>query len=92
MNDNYYILVKKIDQFIRKYYLNQIIKGGIYCLAVIVLFYLLFTVIEYFAYFDSTVRSILFYAYLIINIYIIGKFIFYPVLKLIKIGKVLSYE
>ncbi|MCK4406866.1 MAG: hypothetical protein KAV44_04270 [Bacteroidales bacterium] len=92
MNDNYYILIKKIDQFIRKYYLNQIIKGGIYCLAVIVLFYLLFTVIEYFAYFDSTVRSILFYAYLIINIYIIGKFIFYPVLKLIKIGKVLSYE
>ena len=92
MNDSYYILIKKLDQFIRKYYLNQIIKGGIYFLAVILLFYLLFTVIESFAYFDSTVRSILFYAYLLINIFIIGKFIFYPVLKLIKIGKILSYE
>ena len=43
MGDNYNILIKKLDEFIRKYYKNLVLKGFIYSLAVLMVFYLLVT-------------------------------------------------
>jgi len=28
--DNYQLLITKLDQFIRKFYVNQLIRGGLY--------------------------------------------------------------
>jgi len=92
LTDNYQILIKKLDTFIRKYYKNQLIKGGIYFISIFVLFFLVFNIAEYFGHFNVSVRTALFYAYLLLNLLILYRFIIVPVLKLFQIGKVISHE
>ena len=63
MKDNYQLLIEKLDAFIRKYYKNQLIRGTIYSFTLSLAFYLLVTSIEYFAHFNTGLRTTLFYAF-----------------------------
>lgn len=92
MADNYRILIKKLDSFIRKYYKNQIIKGLVYTIALLVVFFLVVTLLEYFAWFGSGERAVIFYLYLIISFVVLLKFIFVPLFKLFRIGKIISHQ
>lgn len=92
MEDAYHILIGKLDEFIRKYYRNQIIRGVLYAISTLVAFYLLLNVVEYFAYFPTGVRAAMFWSFILINAVIIIKYIGIPVFRLFKIGKRLSHE
>lgn len=92
MSNNYNILIKKLDAFIKKYYKNQIIKGLIYSLAALLVFFLVVTLLEYFAWFSTTGRTVIFYLYLAVGIFIIFKLIFIPLFKLFRIGKIISHQ
>lgn len=92
MPDSYSILIQKLDEFTRKYYKNQLIKGGLYCLALLLIFYLVVNLFEYFGHFGITARTIIFYIYLLLNILILWKFVIVSLLKLYKIGKLISDE
>ena len=92
MKDQYYILISKLDRFIRKYYKNQLIKGAIYSLSLLLLFFLAINIIEYFGQFSTAVRTSLVLFYFVVGLFVIGKFIMIPVFKLIKIGKQISHE
>jgi hypothetical protein len=92
MNDNYNLLIDKLDAFIRKYYTNQLIRGGLYSIALLGSFFLIFTQLESFAWFSVSVRTILFYCYLIGGLALISRFIIWPLLKLYKAGKRISHE
>ncbi len=92
MTDNYTILIGKLDAFIRKYYKNQIIRGLLYSVAMLLLFFLTITLLEYFAWFGTTFRTIIFYVYLIVSGIIIFELILIPVFKLFKIGKIISHK
>lgn len=91
-SSNHKELINKLDEFIRKYYKNQLIKGVLYSSAVLLAAFLTVTLIEYFGEFNSYVRSALFFGYLTLLLFLLGKFIAIPILKLNKIGDVLSYE
>jgi len=90
--DNYSLLISKIDEFIRKYYKNSLIRGAIYSIALLVVLYILFITLEYFSYFTPTIRTVLFYTYIAASCAIIWKLIAVPLLKLRRIGKVISYD
>ncbi len=90
--DNYTLLLRKLDEFIRKYYRNQLIRGAIYFIAVFILFYLLVTITEYFARFGTITRTILFYAYFLINALILWNLVIIPLFKLFRFGKIISHE
>lgn len=92
MNDQYQILVEKLDEFIRKYYKNQMIRGLLYFLAVSSLFFLMVIIIEYIANFDIGVRTFLFYLFSSINVIIIWRLILIPFFRLLRIGNIISYE
>ncbi|HNX42929.1 MAG TPA: hypothetical protein PKI35_00720 [Bacteroidales bacterium] len=92
MENNYYLLLRKIDAFIRKYYKNQLIRGAIYSLALLALFFILISALEYFSWFSTTIRTILFYSYLTATAFILGRFVIIPLLKLRRIGKIISHE
>lgn len=92
MTDNYQILIHKLDSFIRKYYKNQIIKGFIYSISALLVFFLSITLLEYFAWLGTTARTILFYLYLTISFLIVFKLILIPVFKLFRIGKIISHQ
>ena len=86
------ILILKLDEFIRKYYKNQLIKGLLYTSGLLVAAFLFLVVAEYFAEFGTTTRTILFYSFLIASSFVLFKYIVIPVLKLNKLGSVISYD
>lgn len=92
MPDSYQILVQKLDEFIRKYYKNLLIRGAIYSLASIFIFYILIVILEYLGHFGVIIRSLLFYLFIITNTAILVLFFIKPLLKLYRIGKIISHE
>ena len=50
--NNYELLIQKLDEFIRKYYTNLLIRGAIYSLSLLLLSFLSITLLEYFGNFD----------------------------------------
>jgi len=92
MNDSYQILIQKLDSFIRKYYKNLIIRGVIYSIATLLIFYLSAALLEYFAWMNTGARTFLFYTYLIISVFILISLIFLPIFKLFRIGKIISHR
>jgi hypothetical protein len=89
---NYNILVNKLDEFIRKYYKNQLIRGSIYFFSTAILFLIIIATVEYFGHFGATIRTIIFYTYIILNAVIITKLAVIPLLNLNKIGKFISHN
>lgn len=92
MNENYRFLIDKLDQFIRRYYKNQIIRGIIYSVALLLLFFLVISLLEYLGHFGIMVRTILFYGFMAGIAFILGKFIAVPMFKLYRIGQTISHE
>lgn len=92
LNDNYSLLIRKLDEFIRKFYLNQIIRGILYSSAVILALFLLFNFLEYEFFFGKTVRKLIFFSFLFTSIASLGYWVILPLSKYLKLGKVISHE
>ncbi len=92
MADNNNILIEKLDGFIKKYYKNQLLKGLILFVSFLLAMFLVVSLLEYFAYFNTVVRTALFYTYIIANGVVLWRFIVIPIFHLYKIGKTISYE
>jgi len=82
--------MSKLDQFIRKYYKNLMLKGAILVPGILVLSYLIVSLLENFGHFNTIVRTILFYLFIISNLTVVSFFIIIPLLKLYKIGQRIS--
>lgn len=88
----YSLLIEKLDQFIRKYYLNQLIKGSLYTLATVLILFISFNLLEYFFYFGTSVRKFIFYSFLLTVVGIGIYFILIPLFHYFKLGKLISHE
>lgn len=92
MQSNYDILIKNLDAFIRKYYTNLVIRGSLYALTSLLVLYLIIAVTEYFAHLSSGVRAFLFFSFVLFNGIVTAKLIILPLLKMYKLGSVISHE
>src|SRR5689334_18187302 len=90
--DNYQILISKLDAFIRKYYKNQLIRGGIYAFTLGLAFYLIVTMMESAGHFNTVMRTVLFYSFVAGTLFILWRFVAIPLFHLYKIGHVISHE
>jgi len=72
--------------------LNLIIKGTIFSLGLIVLLFLVVNIFEYLSWSGTTTRTVLFYIFVVTALFILIYYIIIPVLKLIKLGKNISYK
>jgi hypothetical protein len=86
------ILINKLDQFIRKYYKNRLIKGGLWTLTLITAFYLVFVGLELAFHFSQGVRMTLFFSFVALALFLLTRFIVIPILQLIRIGKIISHD
>ncbi|HEU4718675.1 MAG TPA: DUF4175 family protein [Bacteroidia bacterium] len=89
---SYELLLGKLDEFIRKYYKNMLIRGMLYAVGILLAGYLVFTVSEYFGHFDTSVRTVLFYSFIGATLFVLGRFVALPLFKLNRIGKIISHE
>ena len=85
-------LLNKLDAFIRKYYRNQVIRGSLISLGLLSAGVLVIAFAEFFARFDTLGRTILFYSYLAVLLYSVLILLASPLLKLFRLGKIISYE
>ena len=91
-NNSYINLIQKLDLFIRKYYVNQLFRGSLYFIGLIVAYFLIINILEGSFYFDKNVRKFLFYS--LITIGGVGAFIWIiqPLIKMFKLGSTISHE
>ena len=92
MKDNYQLLIEKLDKFTRKYYINQLIRGSLYSIALILALFILMNFLEYNFYYGTTGRKLLFYSFIGISIAALGFWVFSPLLHYFRLGKIISHE
>lgn len=92
INKSYTQLLHKIDEFTRKYYLNKLLRGFIYAGGIIITYFLLINLLEYFFFLPTIGRKILFYSFILIGLGIIVQLILLPLFHYYRLGKIISHE
>jgi hypothetical protein len=92
MQNSENILIQKLDEFIRRYYKNQLIKGILYSSGILLGAFLSVVFLEYFGEFNTAIRASLFFGFLVATTLVLIKYIAVPLLKLNKIGQIISYD
>ncbi len=92
MHDNYRLLIEKLDQFIRKYYINQLIRGSLYSVALILVLFLGLNFLEHYFYFHAGTRKVLFYSFIGVSTLSLGYWVVLPLLHYFRLGSVISHE
>ena len=90
MQDAYSLLIKKLSAFTQKYYQNLLIRGLILCFSSTALGFISFAVLEYYGRFGIEVRTVLFWAFVILSALILFFLVLTPLLRLAKLGETLS--
>jgi hypothetical protein len=90
--ENYDLLIEKINTFIRKYHYNNLLRGLIFLGAGLFSAYLVITLGEYFGSFNTTLRTILFYFFILLNLALIVWLVLPPLLAQLKLGKTLTHD
>jgi uncharacterized coiled-coil DUF342 family protein len=92
MKEPYNILLDKLDAFIKKYYINKILRGIILSISIYIAWYLIIVLAEYWGRFSSPFRTILFFITAICFVSVFVSMILIPVLNLFKIGRIINYK
>ena len=89
---NYDLLIEKIESFIRKYYLNKVLRGMLLVVATLFFSFLFVLFIEYLGDCNLTVRAFLFFGYWILNGGLFCWLALPPLLSYLKFGKTISHD
>lgn len=85
-------LIEKIERFISKYYKDQLLRGAIYSVALLLVAYLSVILLEHFGQFGVGMRTALFWTFLVLALGVLVKFVAIPLFHLLRLGKTLSQE
>ncbi|MFA9194022.1 DUF4175 family protein [Flavobacterium sp. FBOR7N2.3] len=91
MNSSNFIY-QKLEAFIRKYYLNELIRGVVFFIGLGLLYFLFTLFIEYFLWLKPIGRTILFWTFIGVEVVLLFRFILFPVFKLLKFKKGIDYN
>tara|TARA_R110000850_G_scaffold254061_1_gene379348 strand:+ start:12194 stop:15511 length:3318 start_codon:yes stop_codon:yes gene_type:complete len=86
------IIFEKLEAFIKRFYTNELIKGVILFVGLGLLYFLFTILVEYFLWLPSSGRTILFWLFVAVQIFLLVRFIFFPLFKLFKLQKGINYE
>jgi hypothetical protein len=89
---NYELLIGKINLFIRKYYFNNLLRGLIFLGAGLFSAYVVITLGEYFFNFNTLLRTLLFYTFILLNLTLLFWLVVPSLLAWLKLGKTLTHD
>lgn len=81
---NYNMIEKNINSYIRKFYVNELIKGVILFITAFLFYFIISTALEHFLWLSSLGRAILFWGFIGFSLLLFVKFIVVPIAKLIR--------
>jgi hypothetical protein len=90
--NNYDLLIQRLDAFIRKYYVNQLMRGALIFLSCLLIYILLISIGEYYFYFPSWLKIGIVSLLLIAGLSTLVLWVIIPSLKIQKLGKVITHE
>ncbi|MDH7913735.1 DUF4175 family protein [Winogradskyella sp. SYSU M77433] len=89
---NFETIKHKLEQFIKRYYTNELLKGVILFFAIGLLYLLITLFVEYVLWLNPTARTILFWVFIAVEVGLFVKFIAIPLAHLFKIRKGIGYD
>ena len=90
--ENQNIIYSKLEQFIKKFYTNELLRGTIFFVGIGLLYFLFTLFVEYFLWLKPTARTILFWTFVIVELFLLVRFILFPIFKLFKLQKGINYD
>lgn len=81
----------KLEDFIRKFYTNELLRGTIFFVGLGLFYFLATSFIEYFLWLKPSGRTFLFWMFVLVELFLLGRFIIFPILKLFKLHKGIDY-
>ena len=85
------IIYQKLEAFIRKFYTNELIKGIIFFFGLGLLYFIFTLSIEFFLWLQPTGRTFLFWLFILVELFLLVRLIFFPIFKLVKLQKGIDY-
>lgn len=86
------IIYDKLEQFIKKFYTNELLRGTIFFVGLGLLYFLFTLFIEYFLWLKPTARTVLFWSFVAVELFLLLRFILFPIFKLFKLQKGINYN
>lgn len=86
------VIQQKLEQFIKKYYTNELIKGAILFFATGLLYFLITLLVENFLWLNILGRTILFWLFVIVETILFLRLIAHPLSKLFNLQKGIGHE
>ncbi|XLS29244.1 hypothetical protein ACJD0Z_00140 [Flavobacteriaceae bacterium M23B6Z8] len=90
MSQNLQIIKKRLRLFIKKYHTNELIKGVMLFIGIGVLYLIFISLLENFLWFNTQVRTIIFWTTVGLELVLLVKFIILPALRLFNLRKGLT--
>lgn len=84
-------IYNKLEDFIKKFYFNELIKGSILFLGIGLLYFIATLLAEHFLWLSTFGRSLLFGIFILFELFLLFRFILFPIFKLVKLQKGLNY-
>lgn len=88
--EDFNFIQQKLSAFIKRFYINELLKGSILFFSIWLFYLILILLIEYFFWLAPTGRSFLFWVFIAVSFGLLFKFILVPLGKLFKISKGIS--
>ncbi|KQC30626.1 DUF4175 family protein [Flagellimonas eckloniae] len=88
--NSYYKILSKLNEFTKKYYTKQLIKGILLFLAIGLLFLLGVMSLEYVLWLNQDWRLVLFLVFILVELFLLYKFILVPLFFLFRVRKGIS--
>ena len=85
-------MIERIERFVRKYYFNRLVQGVLIGAVLWMVFFLLVNTLEYFSWFSSNIRLVLFILLLAVSAFVLVFFLAVPLVNLIRYRKKMSVE
>lgn len=86
------LIHNKLELFLRKYYINECIKGLLLFIAIGFIYFFIIVFFEYFFWLNTLGRKLLFFTFVSVELFLFYKFIVLNLLYLFKIKKGINYE
>jgi hypothetical protein len=90
--ENTNVIYLKLESFIKKFYTNELLRGTIFFVGLGLLYFIFTLFIEYFLWLKPTARTFLFWAFIFVELFLLARFIAFPIFKLFKLQKGIDYK
>lgn len=81
------LIYRKLEGFVRKYYTNELLKGIILFVGIGLLYFFFTLLVEHFLWLDTSGRTVLFWLFVAVELFLLLRFILFPLFRLFHLQK-----